>query len=90
MRIYTVPKCFFDTNILVYQLDKKDSIKNRKCRTLFKKIASNGEAVISTQVLQEYYVTTTNKLKLDPIIIKNIMHSFENMEIVKIGNELIK
>jgi len=84
-----VPKCFFDTNILVYQLDKKDSVKNQKCRTLFKKVAGSGEAVISTQVLQEYYVTTTGKLKLDPIVIKNIIHSFQNMEIVCIGSDLI-
>jgi predicted nucleic acid-binding protein len=49
----------------------------------------NGEAVISTQVLQEFYVVATSKLHLDPIVSKSIMHTFENMEVVTIGKDLI-
>ena len=39
-------------------------------------------AVISTQVIKEFYVVSTNKLHADPIAVKNIIHNFHNMEIV--------
>jgi predicted nucleic acid-binding protein len=84
-----VPKMFIDTNILVYQMDKRDPTKRSVCRDLVRKAAANGDAVISTQVLQEFYVATTTKLHIDPILVKSIMHTLENMEVVTVGNELI-
>jgi len=84
-----VPKVFIDTNILVYQMDKRDPRKRNVCRDVVKKAASSRDAVISTQVLQEFYVATTTRLHIDPILIKSIMHSLENMEVVTVGNELI-
>jgi predicted nucleic acid-binding protein len=47
-----VPKVFLDTNVLVYQMDKKSPTKREKCRSLIRKTADDGDAVISTQVLQ--------------------------------------
>lgn len=82
-------KVFFDTNILVYQMDRRNIKKRNTCRELVRKAAANGEAVISTQVLQEFYVVATKKLHLDPIITKSIMHTFENMEVVTIGKDTI-
>lgn len=85
----TVSKEFFDTSILIYQMDKRSTTKKDKCRELVRKAAADGDAVISTQVLQEFYVVATKKLHLDPIVSKSIMHTFENMEIVTIGKELV-
>ncbi|MEW5814155.1 MAG: PIN domain-containing protein [Spirochaetota bacterium] len=82
-------KVFFDTNVLVYQMDKNDLKKRDTCRNLVRKAASQGNAVISTQVLQEFYVATTTKLHVDPILIKSIMHTFENMEVIIIAKDLI-
>ena len=82
-------KVFFDTNILIYQMDKRSAVKRDTCRDLVRKAASSGDAVISTQVLQEFYVVATSKLHLDPIVSKSIMHTFENMEVVTIGKDLI-
>ncbi len=82
-------KGFIDTNILIYQLDSRDKSKQKKCRDLVKVLVTNREAVISTQVLQEFYVACTTKLKIKPILVKGIMHGFENMEVVSIGTELI-
>jgi predicted nucleic acid-binding protein len=84
-----VPKAFFDTNVLVYQLDVRNSRKRDTCRNLVRKAASEGNAVISTQVLQEFYVVTTSKLRLAPLLIKSIMRSFGNMEVVTITTGLI-
>jgi len=84
-----VAKSFLDTNILVYQLDSRDQDKQRKCRRLMKVLAESHEAVISTQVLQEFYVACTAKLKVRPLLVKSIMHGFENLELVTVGPELI-
>jgi len=84
-----VAKGFIDTNILICQLDSRDRGKQKKCRDLVKVLVTNHEAVISTQVLQEFYVACTTKLKLKPILVKGIIHGFENMEVVSIGTELI-
>ena len=84
-----MPKVFFDTNILVYQLDKKSPAKREMCRSLVRKTAYDGEAVISTQVLQEFHVVATNRLHIAPVVSKSIIHTIENMEIVTIGKELI-
>jgi predicted nucleic acid-binding protein len=70
-------------------MDKTNPDKRETCRNLIRKAASKGDAVISTQVLQEFYVATTTKLYVDPILIKSIIHTFENMEVVTINRDLI-
>lgn len=82
-------KSFLDTNMLIYLLDARDPVKQRRCRGIVKALASSHEAVISTQVLQEFHVACTTKLKVKPLLVKAIMHGFENMEVVTIGAELI-
>jgi predicted nucleic acid-binding protein len=84
-----VSKTFIDTNILVYLLDNRNRNKQEICRSIVKEISLSNEAVISNQVLQEFYVVTTLKLKIDPHLVKSIIHSFKNMEIISIGTELI-
>ena len=84
-----MPKGFIDTNVLIYQLDSRDKSKQKKCRDLVKVLVINHEAVISTQVLQEFYVACTTKLKIKPILVKGIMHGFGNMEVVSVGPDLV-
>ena len=87
---YIVSKIFIDTNILVYTLDSKDSYKQAKARKIMEKVVNLHQPVISTQVLKEFYVVATTKLKADRIIVKNIIHNFCNMEIVQNDLELIE
>ncbi len=89
-KICTVSKIFIDTNIFVYTLDKKEKDKQGKARIILKKIVESHQPVISTQVVKEFYVSATNKMKADPIIVKNIIHNFRNMEIVNNDLELIE
>jgi predicted nucleic acid-binding protein len=84
-----VPKSFLDTNILIYQMDNRDVVKQRKSRELVRALVMKHEAVISTQVLQEFYVTCTAKLKIKPILVKGMMHGFQNMEVVTVVADLI-
>jgi predicted nucleic acid-binding protein len=46
--------------------------------------------VISTQVLQEFYVAATKKFNANPVLIKEILYSFEKFEVVQITTEMIK
>lgn len=78
-------KIFLDTNILVYSMDQSHRARQEKCRGLLKHLAGpNDTGVLSTQVLQEFYVVCTKKLGCDPLLIKNILTTFENFEIVTI------
>jgi predicted nucleic acid-binding protein len=85
-----VSKIFIDTNIFIYTLDINDKVKQQKARSILKKIIDNHQPVISTQVINEFYVVATNKLKADPIIVKNIIHNFHNIEIVQTDLYLIE
>lgn len=82
-------KVFVDTNILVYSMDKHDLQKMKKSRSILKKLKKEMHGVISTQVLQEFYVVATKKLKADPVTVKDIIRSFENFEIVTITTAII-
>ena len=83
-------KIFIDTNIFIYSLDNFDPKKNQKSRQIIQTAVQKETAVISTQVLQELYVTGTTKLNIDPILMKSILSSFENLEVVIIDADLIK
>jgi predicted nucleic acid-binding protein len=61
-RISKMSKVFLDTNNFVYSLDQSDSGKRKKCRNLIKSLIDENNGVISTQVMQEFYVATTAKL----------------------------
>jgi len=53
---------FVDTNVLVYALDEDQGERHQKARALVEELWNSGLGVLSTQVLQELYVTLTRKL----------------------------
>ena len=55
-------RVFFDTNVLVYLFDHHAPVKQRRAKALFQQHAADGTLLLSTQVLQEFYVTVTRKL----------------------------
>lgn len=55
-------RSFFDTNVLVYLFDEDEPEKKARARDVFEKEAGSGRAVLSTQVLQEFYVNAISKL----------------------------
>lgn len=82
-------KVFIDTNILVYSMDIHDKQKRKKCRDLLRKAHHEMQGVISTQVMQEFYITAVKKLNADPLIVKDILHSMDRFETVTITPEII-
>ncbi|MBK8396070.1 MAG: PIN domain-containing protein [Leptospiraceae bacterium] len=81
-------KIFLDTNILVYSLDNSDKKKQKKSRSVLSDLAKSNLGVISTQVLQEFYVVCTKKLKIEPLVARDILNSFA-FETVVVTQELI-
>jgi predicted nucleic acid-binding protein len=86
----TMSKIFIDTNILIYSMDQYDKEKQQACRLLLKSLGNDHSGVISTQVMQEFYAAGIKKLDVDPLQLKDILHSFEHFEIVIITPDIIK
>ena len=61
-------RSFFDTNVLVYADDKATPAKQRRALDLVAEHRRARTGVVSLQVLQEYFVTVTRKLSVDPEI----------------------
>jgi predicted nucleic acid-binding protein len=57
---------FFDTNVLIYADDRSSPEKQNRAIALFAEHVRRGTAVVSLQVLQEYFVAATRKLGLAP------------------------
>ena len=83
-------KIFLDTNILLYTLDTNDKDKQKNARKIVKNATEQNTPVISTQILQEFYVASTSKLGVEPLLAKSIVRSFEHMEVVCIDPYLIR
>ncbi len=55
-------RVFFDTNVLVYLFDRAAPEKRARAQRLLAEHSSDGSLTLSTQVLQEFFVSTTRKL----------------------------
>jgi predicted nucleic acid-binding protein len=55
-------RTFFDTNVLVYLFDNREPKKKLRAQSVFAEESGGGRAVVSTQVLQEFYWAVTRKL----------------------------
>jgi predicted nucleic acid-binding protein len=54
-------KAFVDTNILVYAYDRGAGDKHEKALGLIQQLWQGGNGILSTQVLQEFYVNIRRK-----------------------------
>jgi predicted nucleic acid-binding protein len=57
-----MPAEFVDTNILVYAYDRTAGDKHTAAREVIERLWESDEGVLSTQVLQEFYVAVTAKI----------------------------
>jgi predicted nucleic acid-binding protein len=56
-------RSFVDTNVLVYCFDLHEAAKRKRALAILDGELDVGDLVLSTQVLQEFYVAVTRKLK---------------------------
>lgn len=83
-------KIFLDANILVYAQDAGSIRKQQRSRELLTELIASGRGVLSTQVLQEYYVAATRKLGVAPLAAKAVLKTFSVFEIVQVTPSLIQ
>ncbi len=58
-----IDRVFIDTNVLVYAYDRSEMKKLQQAVTILERLDATGIGVISAQVLAEFFVTTTRKLR---------------------------
>jgi predicted nucleic acid-binding protein len=64
--------CFFDTNVLLYMFDRRDHAKRLAAVEAFRECIAEQTFVISTQVVQEFYVAATRKLGVSSATVRDI------------------
>jgi len=80
---------FLDTNVLAYSVDAKASGKRDLAQEALQKLVSADLDAISTQVLQEFYVTATGKLGVAPQAAKEAVRSLACFQVVTVTPSLI-
>jgi predicted nucleic acid-binding protein len=86
MRFMSV-RSFLDTNVLVYTDDDDAPKKKRRALELYADCRSERSGVVSTQVLQEYFVTVTKKLRVDTVTARRKTQLFGRLHLVSIELE---
>ena len=84
-------KIFVDTNILVYGHDVDSGSKHQTARHLLLDLWQEKKGVLSTQVLQEFYVTMTRKVvhSLPPKTVRDILRDYVRWPVQRIETDTI-
>jgi predicted nucleic acid-binding protein len=79
-----IARTFVDTNILVYAHDLDAGNKHLIAKKAVFDLWESRSGVLSTQVLQEFYVTLTRKIStpLKRPIVRRIVKNYTNWEVV--------
>ena len=82
---------FVDANILVYAEDQDAGIKHAIARELVENLWRSGEGVLSVQVLQEFFVTVTRKMRqpMDPAEALAIVEQYLTWRLVTNTGDLL-
>lgn len=82
-------RAFLDTNVLVYAVDDADPEKKKAARAL---LAQAENVVISAQVLNEFYVTVTRKLKpaVDAEAAGHMVRKLARLQCVPVDAQLVQ
>jgi predicted nucleic acid-binding protein len=78
-------RSFFDTNVLIYVDDDASPIKQQRAIELFAEHRRRRTGVVSLQVLQEYFVAATRKLRLDPAQARRKVELIAEFDVVAPG-----
>lgn len=78
-----VSRTFLDTNVLVYSDDPRDPTKQLTALDVINEHLRLRTGVVSLQVLQEYFVTTTGKLRLDVGLAKRRVEFFAKFQVAE-------
>ncbi len=76
-------KFFVDTNLLLYGYDKDANEKHEIAVTWLKQLWETQTGIISTQVLQEFYVNATRKISppISPARVREILTDYLSWQV---------
>lgn len=77
-----IEKYFVDTNVFIYAADQGAGSKQQIAETLLRRLKLDVHGVISTQVLQEFYVVASGKLRMDFVTVENALELMCGLEVV--------
>ena len=80
-------RSFFDSNVLAYTDDHGSPGKQATAKELLAKHSEHHRGVLSTQVLQEYFVTIVRKYGVPAEIARSKVELFACFDLVLIGLE---
>ncbi len=78
-------RAFFDTNVLLYMYSTADEKKQARARELCRHYAMDGRIVLSTQVVQEFYVAGLRKLALPRQLLRDVVAGLLDFPLVIVG-----
>ena len=78
-------KAFFDTNVLLYMYSTADLGKQARAQELFGQCGDSGRIVLSTQVVQEFFVAGLRKLALPRPQLRQATSALLELPLVLIG-----
>jgi predicted nucleic acid-binding protein len=76
-------RSFFDTNVLLYTDDRSAPAKQRRALELLAEHRRSGTGVLSLQVLQEYFVAATRKLRVEAAIARRKVELLAEFDVAK-------
>lgn len=84
-------RTFVDTNVLLYAYDASETIKQPVAQAALDSLWSTRSGTLSTQVLQEFYVTATRKLSspMSPAAAREILELYAAWPVVLLDPSLI-
>ncbi len=82
-------RSLLDTNVLVYADSADAPVKQLRAIALIRGLRASGEAVLSTQVLQEFVNVALRKLRLPPPLIRERLAFYRRFDLVQNTPDLI-
>jgi predicted nucleic acid-binding protein len=84
-------RAFLDTNIIVYAHDGDEVAKQAQALELLERIGRTATAIISTQVLKEFYWVVTSKLRrpVPEDLAHEALLSLASLEVVQVSTGVI-
>lgn len=80
-------RSFVDTNVLFYAEDLDAGSKRTRAQELLRELAASRNAVLSLQVLREFFATSRSKLGLDADEAKRRTQTYARLEVVDLSLE---
>jgi predicted nucleic acid-binding protein len=82
---------FVDTNVLVYAHDRSESRKQPLAQAVLRELWRTGAGVLSTQVLQEFYVVATRRCEppMSPLEARELVALYATWQLVAVDAPMI-